>query len=50
MLERVERVAWADPYFLNVTSSQSQGKFKVTPWSAGIVRTREGTKQRGEGQ
>lgn len=37
MLERVERVARADPSLLNVTGSQSQGKFKVTPWSAEIV-------------
>lgn len=46
-LERVERVARADPYLLNVTGSQSQGKFKVTPWPAEIVRIKGCT---GEGR
>lgn len=45
--ERVERVARADPYLLNVTGSQSQGKFKVTLRPAEIVRIKRCT---GEGE
>lgn len=36
-------MALADPYLLNVTGSQSQGKFKVTPWPAEIVRIKRCT-------